>query len=144
MTHEDAGNYSAKRDGAAPDQRIADLIRKRVSDNRITCAAAHSIAGELDVPPAEVGAAIDLLEIKIEKCQLGLFGHGKQKSILTATDIISPGIGRAIKESLIDGRLTCTDAWKISGEFKVSKTTIAAACEKIGVKISRCQLGAFK
>jgi hypothetical protein len=76
MAHENAGHYSAKRGGAKLDERIAASIREKISENRISCAEAHLIAGKLDVDPGEVGTAIDLLEVRIIKCQLGLFGHG--------------------------------------------------------------------
>ena len=144
MTHEDAGNYAAKRSGAKLDKKIASFLKEKISENNLTCAEAHRIAGGLNVDPNEVGTAIDLLNIRITKCQLGLFGYGQQRKVIPSTEKINPGIEQAIEASLINGRLPCATAWKISEEFKVSKTTVASACEKIKVKISSCQLGAFR
>ena len=143
MTHEDAGNYAGKRHGAELNEMIAARIKEKISENTISCAEAHSIALKLNADPAEVGTAIDLLEVRINKCQLGLFGYGKQKNIPALSDKIDPEIESAIKLSLVNGRLTCSAAWEISKRFNVSKTMVAAACETMKIKISACQLGAF-
>jgi len=50
---------------------------------------------------------------------------------------------RAIREAVTDGRLSCDASWKIAKEFKMAKIRVSAACEKLGIKISHCQLGAF-
>jgi hypothetical protein len=143
MAHEDAGNYAGKRRGAKLNEMIAAKIKEKISENKISCAEAHSIALKLNVNPAEVGTAIDLLEVRINKCQLGLFGHGKQKNIPPLPDKINPEIESAINSSLANGRLPCSTAWEISKRFKMSKSTAAAMCEKMKIKISPCQLGAF-
>jgi hypothetical protein len=144
MTHEDTGNYAGKRHGAELNEMIAARIKESISDDTISCAEAHSIAVKLNTDPADVGTAIDLLEVRINKCQLGLFGYGKQKNIPVLSDKINPKIESAIKSSVVNGRLTCSAAWEISKRFNVSKAMIAAACETLKIKISACQLGAFR
>ncbi len=144
MTHEDAGNYAGKRRGAKLNETIAAKIKEKISENRISCAEAHSIAAALHVAPDDVGTAIDLLEVRIIKCQLGLFGHGKEKKIPALPDTIDPGIGRAITSALVNGLLACSAAWDIAKRFNVPKATVSAVCEKMKIKISPCQLGAFK
>jgi hypothetical protein len=143
MTHEDAGHYAGKRSGAELNKMIAALVKENISENTISCAEAHRIAVQLNTAPAEVGTAIDLLEVRMNKCQLGLFGHGKQKNIPALSDKIDPEIESAIKSSLINSRLACSSAWEISKRFNVSKPTVAAVCETMKIKISPCQLGAF-
>jgi len=143
MAHEDAGNYAGKRHGAKLNEMIAAKIKEKISENKISCADAHSIALKLNVNPAEVGTAIDLLEVRINKCQLGLFGHGKQKNIPPLPDKINPQIDSAINSSLVNGRLACSAAWEISQRFNISKPIVAAVCETMKIKISPCQLGAF-
>jgi hypothetical protein len=143
MTHEDAGHYANKRHGTKLNQTIAVKIKETVSDNKISCAKAHYIASKLNVSPAEVGTTIDLLEVRITQCQLGLFGHGKEKNIPPIPDKIDPGIESAIKSSLADERLPCSTAWEIAKRFKMAKSAMAAVCESIKIKISPCQLGAF-
>ncbi len=144
MTHEDAGNYAGKRRGAELNEAIAAKVKEKISENKISCSEAHSIAAELNVDPGEVGIAIDLLEVRIIKCQLGLFGHGKEKNIPALPDTIDPDIEPAIRSSLVNGRLACSAAWEIAKRFHVSKAMVSAVCEKMKIKISPCQLGAFK
>jgi hypothetical protein len=143
MAHEDAGHYAGKRRGAKLNEIIAAKIRETTIDNKISCAEAHGIAGKLNIGPAEVGTAIDLLEVRITQCQLGLFGHGKEKNIAPLPDKIDSEVESAINLSLADGRLPCYTAWEISKRFEMSKSTVAAICEKMKIKISPCQLGAF-
>jgi hypothetical protein len=143
MTYEDAGHYAGKRRGAKLNETIAEKIKGTISDNKISCAEAHGIAGKLNVSPAEVGTAIDLLEVRITQCQLGLFGHGKEKNIPPLPDKIDSEVESAINSSLADGRLACSTAWEIAKRFKMAKSTVAAICEKMKIKISPCQLGAF-
>ena len=144
MTHKDTGNYAGKRRGAALNETIAAKIKEKISENRISCAEAHSIATEQNVSPADVGTTIDLLEVRIIKCQLGLFGYGKEKNIPVLSDKINPDIESAIKSSLVNDRLPCSMAWEIAKNFKISKPMISAVCEGMKIKISPCQLGAFK
>ncbi|MEW6172673.1 MAG: hypothetical protein AB1510_06335, partial [Bacillota bacterium] len=54
-------------------EEILDAVRRAAPEKRITCAAAHALAKELDVPLRLVGAACDALGIKIKECQLGCF-----------------------------------------------------------------------
>jgi hypothetical protein len=143
MTHEDAGNYTGKRSGARLNERIAAKIKEIVSDNKISCAEAHDVAGRLNISPDEVGTAIDLLEVRIIKCQLGLFGHGKEKNIPPLPDKINTEVESTIKSSLMNGRLACSTAWEIARRFKMPKPAMAAVCESMKIKISPCQLGAF-
>ena len=58
-------------------------------------------------------------------------------------DKINPEIESAIKSSLVNDRLACSTAWEIAKNYAVSKPIIAAVCEKMKIKISPCQLGAF-
>jgi hypothetical protein len=144
MTHKDTGHYAGKRRGMELNETIAARIKEKLSENRISCAEAHSIAVELNKDPAEVGTAIDLLEVRISGCQLGLFGHGKEKNIPVVSDKLNPEVESAVKASLIAGRLPCSVAWEISKRFSISKPMIAGVCEKMKIKIAPCQLGAFK
>jgi len=143
MTHEDAGHYAGKRPDAELNETIAARIKEKISENRISCAEAHSIAEELKTNPADVGVAIDLLEVRIIKCQLGLFGYGKEKKIPALSDKVNPDIELAVKSSLVNGRLACSAAWEISKRFNISKAMVSAVCEAMKIKISPCQLGAF-
>ncbi|HAR94509.1 MAG TPA: hypothetical protein DCR97_00870 [Deltaproteobacteria bacterium] len=140
MTHEDFGKYAEKRQGSKLNETIAAAIREKISGQTISCADAHNIAEKLNVTPEEVGTAVDLLELRIVKCQLGLFQQ--EKSVPSGET--TPEIESAIKSSLTDGRLTCLAAWEIAKKLKVSRVSVGAACETMKIKISLCQLGTFK
>ena len=45
--------------------------------------------------------------------------------------------------SLVDGRLPCAGAFKIAKELKVSLREVGETADKLGIKISGCQLGCF-
>jgi len=143
MTHEDAGNYSAKHSpDRKPDENILNRVKGAAHDGTITCAAAHQIADALKVPPAEIGFTIDYLEIRLRGCQLGLFGY-PQGRIVKPAETVSDELKDEIHARLIDGYLSCAEAWDIAGRMNISRRGIADACEKLGIKIKRCQLGAF-
>ena len=143
MTHKDTGHYSGKRQGAQLNEAIASRIKEKISDNRISCAEAHGIATSLNVTPAEVGTTIDLLEVRIIKCQLGLFGYSPERRIVKPIETVSEELERAIRESLTNGRIPCRSLWDIAKRFKIKRMDASSACETLKVKIKPCQLGAF-
>lgn len=54
-------------------EKVVDAVKREAVDNRIECERAQELAGELGVPIPVVGRALDLLGIKITRCQLGCF-----------------------------------------------------------------------
>ena len=54
-------------------EKVIKAVKETVVDNKISCAQAHWIASDLEVPVPLVGRALDLLEIKLSRCQLGCF-----------------------------------------------------------------------
>ncbi len=116
MAHKDEGNCGAKHGGGEVDinPEIAELIWKRGTENSLDCANAHKIAAELDVPPADVGKTLDLMEWKITRCQLGLFGYENPSKRI-----------------------------KAAAELSVSRLEAACLCDALDLKIGRCQLGSF-
>ncbi|NTV54028.1 MAG: hypothetical protein HGA73_01070 [Syntrophaceae bacterium] len=118
-------------------------MRKRSRQGALTCPLAFKIAGELAVLPGEVGRAMDLLEINIVKCQLGLFGYSPVRKIVPPAQSVSDELEAALHKAMTDGRLPCAEAFRIAKEFKLAKIRVSSACEKLKIKISACQLGAF-
>ncbi|MCK9276280.1 MAG: hypothetical protein M0P57_14475 [Syntrophales bacterium] len=144
MTHEDAGHYAAKHPDSDVKKEVLEAVRLAAHDQKISCAKAFTVVRTLKTTPREVGIAADTLEIKIEKCQLGLFGYEPEKRIVKAASVIDEEMAGAIKESLAGGRLRCEDSWNIAKRFNCSKMTVSSVCEALAIKISECQLGAFK
>ncbi|MDJ0782723.1 MAG: hypothetical protein QNJ22_12170 [Desulfosarcinaceae bacterium] len=144
MTHADAGHYAAKHpQGTRLNTAIAEEITKRVADNHLSCAAAHAIADGVGVSPAEVGRNMDLMEIRLSKCQLGLFGYSPEKKCVTPADDVSPDLAAAIRGAVTNGRLPCQSAWQIAAQNGIKRMAVSAACEALAVKVKPCQLGAF-
>jgi len=144
MARRDSGSYARKH---SPDRKanpaVAESVNQRAKGREIACVTAFSIANELGVTPDEVGLAVDLAEIRIVKCQLGLYGYQSGKSPLTPADSVSPDLEEAIRRALNEGRLACKASWEIAKSFGIAKMGVSSACEALQVKISSCQLGAF-
>lgn len=144
MTHRDAGRYAAKHaPGASPDEKIAAAVRKKAEEGELACADAERIGAELGTELAEIGRTLDLLEIRIGRCQLGLFGYGKEGKGVRPADRVDPALAEAIRRGLSEGRLPCAAAWKIAAEGNIPRMKVAAACEALDIRIKPCQLGAF-
>ncbi len=144
MTREHEGNFAQKHGpDARLDPAVKEKIEKKIKNGQLGCAAAFQIAEELGISPAEIGKALDLMEIKLMKCQLGLFGYEPGKKKVEPKKPESPGLAGAIEAALADGKLSCHDAWDLARRFNVGKMTVSAACEALNIKIKACQLGAF-
>ena len=143
MARKDKGHFAAKHPGESVKKEVAELLKKKKTDGAMTCPLAFQAADELNLTPAEIGRAIDLLEIPISKCQLGLFGFTPVSRIIQPAESVPEDLEAAIRKALTDGRLSCADAFRIAGEFKLAKIRVSSACEKLKIKISACQLGAF-
>jgi len=143
-TYENEGRFSKKHGpGAKANSQIEAALREVVSNKELPCAVAFKVASNLTVGPKEVGHVADLLEMRLIKCQLGLFGYQPAKRIVKPAEFVTEDLERAIKERLKDGRLPCSDAWKIAKDLGIRKMEVSSACQTLGIKISSCQLGAF-
>ena len=49
-----------------------------------------------------------------------------------------------VKASLKDGYLPCPVTWKIAKETNVPKITIGEITDRLGIRITNCQIGCFK
>ena len=145
MTHEDAGHYAAKHPaGTQADPALCRTIEKKSRRQRISCVAAHAVARDFAVSPATVGRAIDLMEHRLEKCQMGLFGYTPERRIVTPAVSVSPELSEAIEKNSVDDRITCLACWQIAERLELPRMAVSSACEALQLKIITCQLGAFK
>jgi len=125
------------------DEQVKAAVQERINSGTLRCADAFRIAEELEVAPHRVGNAANELEVHLSRCQLGLFGYGEPKSIVKPAEDVPPELEQAIQEGLILGRLPCPVAWAIAARFGMPKLHVSNAAEKLGVRMSGCQLGAF-
>lgn len=144
MTHEDAGHYGEKHPGAERDPEIEKQVKEKIHEGRISCADAHAVAAALRVSPRNVGIAIDLLEARIVECELGLFGSGVQQSETELSAEAEKLLQQAVESALVQGRLPCAAAWKIADKQGIARIAVKLACDRMNIKINRCQLGTFK
>jgi hypothetical protein len=124
-------------------EQLIEAIKGKAIADTIGCAAVFTIIDELKIEAAEAGRALDLMDVSIVKCQLGLFGYSPDKKIVKPAESVSEDMNGELSACLKDGRLACADAWAIAKKLKVPKMDVSAACEKLGIKIKPCQLGAF-
>jgi hypothetical protein len=88
------------------------------------------------------------LSVRLNRCQLGLFGYSENKGdegfrlVEPMTDI-PPKLEEAIQEAWSGEGITCAEAWAIADQLELAKRDVADACEAMGAKITVCQLGAF-
>ncbi len=144
MAHEDKGKYYAKHpQNTQIDEELKKEILEQVKNNGITCKKAEEISENMGFTLQETGQAIDILNIKIAKCQLGLFGYGETQKIVQPAKEIIPELKASITSALEDEKLSCLSAWEIAEKFNMSRMKVAAACEALQIKIKPCQLGAF-
>ena len=144
MTDEAAGHYSQKHaPGAVVAPVIRDALLKRAVEGKLPCAVAFDVVKHLGVAPEDVGRTADLIELRLVKCQLGLFGYGPRKTIVKPAASVTPAFEKAIREALMNDRLPCKRAWEIAETLGIHKMKVSAACNALGIKIRPCQLGAF-
>ena len=144
MTREQGPKFSEKH---AADTQMDPAVKQKVEDkiknNEISCSVAFQIAEELKAAPAEIGKGIDLLDIRLVKCQLGLFGYRPEKKAVKPKSPQNQDLEEAIRTALVEKKLSCRAAWDIAHRFNVPKMAVSAACEALNIKIKPCQLGAF-
>jgi len=144
MTHSNAGRYADKHaPGRSPDEKIAEAVRSQAKEGELACADAEQIGAEQGATMAEVGRTLDLLEVRINRCQLGLFGYAVEKKTVRPDNTVAPELEKDIRRRLSDGRLPCAAAWEIAAERKIPRMKVSSACEALKIKIKPCQLGAF-
>lgn len=124
------------------DQRITEALVARRKEGNLSCAEAFDIARELDITTIEVGRAMDLMGIKLDKCRLGLFGHKKGKRV-KPDNLPQSALLDALSPFRKAGRMPCSRAYEIAKELSIGRPAIANACEGLEIKITPCQLGAF-
>ncbi len=128
-------------------ESLAQAIRDALVDGMLPCAEAFRIAKALKVAPAEVGSAADAMDIRVSRCQLGLFGYGPKAEgkhrIVQPLAEVPPEVAEAIKARLTDGRLPCAEAWAVAKRLGWARLEVSGAAEALEVRISRCQLGCF-
>jgi len=144
MGSNEGNNFAKKHNGNIElDPAVKEEVLKRSKEGKLSCAVAFEIVKKLGVTAGEVGKTGDLLNLRLMKCQLGLFGYTPEKKIIKPQDTENQDLKDAITNALVNERLSCKSAWNIASDFKIRKMTISSFAEGMGIKIKPCQLGAF-
>ena len=130
------------------EERIVAAINEHLDrEGKLPCAMAFRVARDLGVAPLLVGRTADGMGIKLNRCQLGMFGYGPKAEgkhkIVKPAESVSPELEAAIRQRLEEGRLSCRMAWEVAAELGLPKMDVSAAVETLGIKLVHCQLGAF-
>lgn len=131
------------RPDAKPDSSIKYEILKHSLNSELSCTSAFLIAKEFNVSPNKVGMIANLINCRLVKCQMGLFGYRPDKKIVKPLKTANQNLKNTITDNLVEGKLECKIAWNIASSFKVNKMTVSGICEDMNIKINECQLGAF-
>ena len=144
MLGKNIAKYSGKHPpGTTPDPAIAAAATARALEGHVTCATAHDLATELAVTPGEVGRTIDLLDLRLTECQMGLFGYSPEKSIVRPAGSVSKELRSHLQNATKEDKISCASCWEVAELLGLEKMEVAAACNKLNLKIEPCQLGAF-
>ena len=157
------------------DEAIAQAIYEHLDNTtmatkeKLPCAAAFAIAKAQGVPPRLVGQTADALQVRLCRCQLGLFGypgktgwdipidgnrpiteHPTPEGLKSALCEAAGGAAGAQSDSDAQssvtgakGQLTCAQAWALATHFNTSKMLVGYLANQLGIHIVVCQLGAF-
>jgi len=128
-------------------EQIAERVRI-YPDSQLPCAVAHYIAAELGVSPLEVGETANEMGVRINMCQIGMFGYAASKGspsyrIRQAAQDIPAEVAAAIQEATVDGCIPCEALWRIAEEYGMSRLEGGNAIEGLGIRVKPCQLGCF-
>ncbi|PKL19008.1 MAG: hypothetical protein CVV49_03165 [Spirochaetae bacterium HGW-Spirochaetae-5] len=121
---------------------IVEIMKNASADDRIPCAKVFEVIKEYTFFPDIAGFTLTQNKIKLTFCQLGLFGYPEGKNI-PECESVSEELEDKIFDRIEDDKLPCAAAWNIAAELKITKLEVTSACEKLGIKINKCQLGAF-
>ncbi len=138
-------------------EELQRLIRESLDNNgQLSCVKAHELAIAQAIDPQKVRELLDELGIRISRCQLGLFGHAKEKgmpgfraareTVQTRKEEgkgVSEEAAEAVKQIRSGSQVTCEDLWRVGDTHGVSRFEMGCIAEFLGLSVKKCQLGCF-
>lgn len=126
---------------------LHQAILDHLEDGQLPCPEAFAIARQLDVEPLMVGQAANEANVRISRCQLGLFGYGpkaegRHKIVQPLADVPADRASH-ILEHVDGGGITCAALWQVAERLGIRRLEASGAAEALGVRVSHCQLGCF-
>jgi len=129
------------------DEQLHQAMLDRLKDGQLPCSQAHTIAQILDVEPLTVGLAATEADIRISRCQLGLFGYGPKAEgkhkIVQPMDNVPERLAARLRAASESDGITCAAIWEIADDLGFTRLEASSAVEAMGLRVSRCQLACF-
>jgi len=120
-------------------------IRESLIDGSLPCSHAFRLAETLDRPPRAIGEETNRLELRVSRCQLGIFGYkdfGDKRLIRRLADVPAD-VAQALTAAVVDDVLPCASAWKIGRDHSLPRLVVGCAAESLEIRIGNCQLNCF-
>ncbi len=127
-----------------PDEAVKDRFLSSIHEGRLGCAEAFALSNKLGLSEAEIGLYADACDVRLEKCQIGLFGYGPgKKRLVKKVDTVAPELAEALNHEVTENVISCKAVFDIAHALGIGKTDVGDACETLGIKIKGCRFGAF-
>ena len=115
----------------------AQILKKYLNENgKINCLDAFKLARELHIKPMEIAKLTKKHSIKIDNCELGVFG---KNDFGDARDDIYEKLST---KANTENQILCGVAWEVAQEFSLKK--VGATTKKSDLEVIHCQLGCFR
>ena len=130
-------------------ESIAHHLNTVLDENgQLPCEAAHSVARQLGIGPGIVGEVADVTEVRISRCQLGLFGHAPKKGMDGFKTVIKlanvpADIADELSRAAPSGEISCAELWRMAREKALDRSEMGNIAETLGLRVRPCQLGCF-
>ncbi|MDA3907666.1 MAG: ModE family transcriptional regulator [Sulfurimonas sp.] len=116
---------------------IPKILKKYLNkDGIINCLDAFKLARELKIDPSEIAELTKKYSIKIDNCELGVFGSNDFGEL--RDDIYKKLSSKANPEKKVE----CSAAWEVAQEFSLKK--VGSTTKKSDIEVIYCQLGCFR
>jgi hypothetical protein len=112
---------------------------------RLPCSLAFRAAGETGLTPAQIREAADRADVRISRCQLGLFGFEEfgEKRLFECVPDVSEDLRTALLAAAVSKTISCADAWTLADDLGVPRLLLNTVASRLDLRIVRCQLGCF-
>lgn len=127
------------------EERLRVAIEAAMRERTLPCPIALGTAKRLGVDSREVGRKANEMGVKINHCQLGLFGHGSDGKgrIVRPMTAVPERLAQKINLLASGGRMPCALVFAIAREETMRRLEVSNTLEALGIRVSQCQLGCF-
>ena len=115
----------------------AQILKRYLNDDgKINCLDAFKLARELNIEPSEIAELTKKYSIKIDNCELGVFGN---KEFGEKRDDIYERLSLKANDKK---QVECSISWEIAKDFSLNK--VGSTTKKSDIEVVYCQLGCFR